>query len=326
MGELINHYYAGGPSYTYRSFFWEIPNYDNQSQDKCLSRADATERYSDSVGKLENLYQVKEDCMEEIKIYSPVEYINPEAYRIVTYKELELIPVITKVRLAIRFNLASDINEPKLLVLNYNAKYNRGYFVPESFNINTDVMSNYIYQNNGYAIYNNNENNSRLIPSDFGTHYTVGDNVFGYFYNNSNELITTDNKYFPIFEINGDMNFGGIISKEFNDVTELMSYINGRSIVLQQNFLLMNHNNVNTTTEKMSIYNTYFSKIGSYNLSVIFQTTFNDIKSATITVNRDTSLTYNVTSTISYMQNENGEKVQQIFFECKMPKISFMLS
>ena len=323
MGELINHYYAGGPSYTYRSFFWEIPNYDNQSQDKCLSRADATERYSDSVGKLENLYQVKEDCMEEIMIYSPVEYVNPEAYRIVTYKELELIPVITKFRLSFIFKWGSDNNEPQLLVLNYSGTTNGGYFVPESFNINTDNMRDYIVDNDGYAIYNDYEY-TKLTPSTLGS-ILYNDILFGQFYNDSNKLITTDNKYFPIFENSADVNFGGFLSNEFDETSQLYEILNGRPIGFVQKYLLNYQTDNGHTEEKMAIYNSYRNKIGSYDLRVLFTITVNNLNSATIIVNNDTSLTYNFSPTIITTTNENGEKVTGYMFECKMPKISFQL-
>lgn len=253
MGELINHYYAGGPSFNYRSFFWEIPNYDNQSQDKCLSRADATERYSDSVGKLENLYQVKEDCMEEIKIYLPVEYINPEAYRIVTYKELELIPVSQQFRAIIFINWGTnEDNNYQLAGLSYNANYHQGYFVPESFNINTDVMRDYVVDNDGFALYHTSGTIRTTMP--IVTSSITQDTLFGLFYNGSNDLFTTDNSFFPMFEEGGDINIAVIESVIFENKDEFINNF-GRNISISAKFLLGNSG----YAEKVKIYDRYFN-------------------------------------------------------------------
>ena len=75
----------------------------------------------------------------------------------------------------------------------------------------------------------------------------------------------------------------------------------------------------------MAIYNRYRNKIGSYDLRVLFTITVNNLNSATIIVNNNTSLTYNFSPTIATTTNANGEKVTGYMFECKMPKISFQL-
>ena len=223
---------------------YDIQNFNNYPQDKCVTNDEAIlydSNNSTATTVYKTMYPVASDTKE---VYDP--------YRVVIFKDFIAEAVSQQFRVLIFINWGTnEDNYNQLAGLSYNANYNQGYFVPESFNINTDVMRDYVVDNDGFALYpcsGSIRTNMSIVTSSI-----TQDTLFGLFYNDSNELFTTDNSFFPMFEEGTTINMVTIETTIFENKDEFINNFGRISILLK--FLLNNSGNV----EKAKIYDRYFN-------------------------------------------------------------------
>lgn len=311
MGKLINHYYAGGVNHDYSNMYFKIDNYASLPENQCVDDSNAI--ITATTGP--DIYQVKEECKVTIRD-NQYDYITNDAYKILIYKDFELTQFNTFFRVLLNFHWNGTAGS-----IPYDSNLLGGYFVPEDFDINNDDVNEYINSNDGAVIYIN-EDKSILGGFNGGSTW-YGEEYFGLFYGYSNILNTYDNKYFNIIEESGTIEFGSMLSREYNSETEFMTEINGRSIGIRNYYLLgyyTSYEDVNFS--KIALYDSYNRKIKTGELVTYFQISFNTADNITLTVvnstNRNNSLTYNFTG-----QRTTINGLTTIVFECNMPQIIF---
>lgn len=223
---------------------YDIQNFNNYPQDKCVTNDEAIlydSNNSTATTVYKTMYPVASDTKE---VYDP--------YRVVIFEDFIAEAVSQQFRVIIFINWdTNEDNNYQVAGLSYNANYNQGYFVPESFNISTDIMRDYIVDNDGFALYpcsGSIRTNMSIVTSSI-----TQDTLFGLFYNGSNELFTTDNSFFPMFEEGTTINMATIETAVFENKDDFIN--NFKNIYISLKFLLNNSGNV----EKAKIYDRYFN-------------------------------------------------------------------